>query len=30
MKKKPDIVFLMFIVFGLGVTVSAVGQVLGL
>lgn len=30
MNKKPDIVFLMFVVFGIGVTVSAVGQAFGL
>lgn len=29
MKKKPDLVLLLFIVFGLGVAVSALGQVLG-
>ncbi len=29
MKKKPDLVLLLFIVFGLGVAMSALGQVLG-
>ena len=30
MKKKPDLLFLVFIIFGIGVAVSAVGQVVGL
>ena len=29
MKKKPDLVLMLFIVFGMGVAVSALGQVLG-
>ena len=29
MNKKPDPIFLIFIIFGLGVAVNAVGQALG-
>ena len=29
MNKKPDLIFLVFIIFGLGVAVNAVGQALG-
>jgi hypothetical protein len=29
MNKKPDLIFLIFIIFGLGVAVNAVGQALG-
>ncbi len=29
MRRKPDLLLLVFIVFGLGVTVNALGQVLG-
>ena len=28
MKRKPDLIFLIFIVFGVGVAVNALGQVL--
>ena len=30
MKKKPDLLLLVFVIFGIGVAVSAVGQVVGL
>lgn len=30
MKRKPDLITLLFVVFGLGIAVSAVGQVLGI
>jgi len=30
MKKKPDLLLLLFIIFGVGIAVSAVGQVIGL
>ena len=30
MKKKPDILIVLFVVFGLGIAVSAVGQALGM
>ena len=30
MKKKPDLLMLVFVIFGVGVAVSAVGQVAGL
>jgi len=30
MNKKPDLVFLMFVALGIGVTLSAVGQAFGL
>jgi hypothetical protein len=30
MNKKPDMIFLIFIIFGVGVAVNAVGQALGL
>jgi hypothetical protein len=30
MKKKPDMIFLLFVVFGLGITVNVLGQVIGL
>jgi hypothetical protein len=30
MNKKPDLIFLIFIIFGVGVAVNAVGQALGL
>jgi hypothetical protein len=30
MSKKPDLIFLIFIIFGVGVAVNAVGQALGL
>jgi len=29
MKKRPDLMLLLFMVFGLGVAVNAIGQVLG-
>jgi len=29
MNKKPDLIFLIFVIFGIGVAVNAVGQVLG-
>lgn len=29
MNKKPDLVFLLFVIFGLGVAVNAVAQALG-
>jgi|FLOH01.1.fsa_nt_gi hypothetical protein len=29
MKKKPDLIFLIFVIFGTGVAVNAVGQALG-
>jgi hypothetical protein len=29
MKKKPDLIVLIIVVFGMGVTVNAVGQALG-
>ncbi len=29
MRKKPDLLFLVFVIFGLGVTVNALGQALG-
>jgi hypothetical protein len=29
MRKKPDLVFLIFVIFGLGVAVNAVAQALG-
>ena len=29
MKKKPDLLLLLFIIFGLGIAVNAVGQALG-
>ena len=28
MKKKPDLMFLLFLIFGMGVVVSAAGQVI--
>jgi len=28
--KKPDLIFLIFVVFGLGIALNALGQVLGL
>jgi len=29
MKKKPDLILLIFVIFGVGVAVNALGQVMG-
>jgi hypothetical protein len=29
MKNKPDLIFLIFVIFGVGVAVNALGQVMG-